>query len=551
MTEQTEATTMPPPRSSMRILIVTCDLPSHPYAAAKLAKVYASAGHHVTLASPDGPALDRCQEETEQLSNNIRCIAVGTVPTKKHMNERPVTNPFSWKALFDSIKNPFPTAHQVNVMFDEQDAMYIPLKEAIVLNGGYDLVITIHSTLPTVADAIESIEIETGKKMPPLAVFSSLPYDAGVCMGELNVWNHPRSLTTFPHVSTYPALPPKNPFRLVVQRFWQLLDAWLTSREWSRSAAQNNARRARRGLGPIQNGWQGYFQKYPSLWFGGVFPYLDSESPISEKATVIGSLDSCPTPLDGQLKSWLEAQNKAKQGIVYASFGTGTKLSDKEATALVGDMVRSINSSTQHATLVALRSSEQKRLRDVLDATVGCSPTSESERHLEYLGGRLRIQADVPQSSLLSSGHVRVFISHMGMGGFVEGATAGVPIIAYPSGLDQFFNAQRAVEAGIAVQAPYALENIGDLVAQVLNDKEMQARARNVAHQVSSSVNGAERALSFLDRLTSTTTPDETSASFTEEGLKVSTKPGAFSLLSMVLSTTRQRRSKTLLAKAA
>lgn len=96
-----------------KILVVTCDLPSHPYAAAKLAKVLAGAGHQVTLAAPQGAAYDRIVSETINCNyHNITCKKVGSVtPTTKHINERPVVNPHSYKTLLQAIWNPFPIAN--------------------------------------------------------------------------------------------------------------------------------------------------------------------------------------------------------------------------------------------------------------------------------------------------------------------------------------------------------------------------------------------------------------------------------------------------------
>lgn len=57
--------------SPRKIFVVTNDLPSHPYAAAKLAEVLAKANHNVTLASPKGPAYDRIVSETRNCSNVV------------------------------------------------------------------------------------------------------------------------------------------------------------------------------------------------------------------------------------------------------------------------------------------------------------------------------------------------------------------------------------------------------------------------------------------------------------------------------------------------
>jgi hypothetical protein len=480
--------------SPRKILVVTNDLPSHPYAAAKLAKVLAKANHNVTLASPKGPAYDRIVCETRNCSNVV-CKEIGTVTlTEKHFNERPVVDPMSYKALFQALWNPFPLAQAcVENLFDRQEGVYLPLTQEITREK-YDLIIPIHSASITVCDAVEAASPNT-----PVIIFSSLPYDPAIYLKGMEGWNMPRSLTTFPHVAKYSSTRPKHVLQVVVQLFWKWLDILLTNRAWARSATYNNARRAKRNLPPMPNGLRGYWQKYPVLSLGGVAPFLDcTNSAVASNVTVVGTLEGTTTPnVSGDLKQWLDKH--ACNGIAYAGFGTGTVLSDKEVAAVTGGLVHYKNGSLPPI-LFALRASEQQRLRAVIDKAVGSSPTFESVTHLEYLNGRLRIQANVPQAALLKSGRVKVFISHMGMGGFVEGAQGGVPFVAYPSGCDQWFNAQRAVDAGIAVQAPFGMDGLGSIVAEVLRDNTMQSLACS-ASKALEDVHGEERALELVEKV--------------------------------------------------
>jgi len=72
-------------RSPKKILIVTGDCPSHPYACAKLATVLADSGHDVTLAGPNGEALSRLQAEAKRYhvststKNKIGCISIVSI----------------------------------------------------------------------------------------------------------------------------------------------------------------------------------------------------------------------------------------------------------------------------------------------------------------------------------------------------------------------------------------------------------------------------------------------------------------------------------------
>jgi len=382
--------------SPLSILIVTSDMPSHPYAATKLAKILAKAEHKVTLAAPGGPAMDRVLSETLGTSN-VTCVQAGTASTEKHVSEREVVDPLSWKTLWNNLRHPYATSVVINELMDSQEGMFQPICD-LVSKEYYDLVIPIHSIANTVCDAVEAA---VGNSISVM-IFSSLPYDPAIFLGERKAWNMPRSLTIFPHVAAYSSKPPRNPFCYLVQLFWKILDSWLSARMWAHCGIANNQRRAKRGLGPIADGWRGYVQQYPVLTFGGTPPFLDNDIPVASNVLAVGALHVSTLEIRGDLKTWLEG---AKNGIVYVGFGTGVTLSSEEASNITGDLLYNLclEPDGPHV-LWALRTSERKRLRPVIDTIMCSEPSLASNGHLEYLGGRLRIQGDVPQSALLSSG---------------------------------------------------------------------------------------------------------------------------------------------------
>jgi len=374
---------------------------------------------------------------------------------------------------------------------DSQEGMFQPICD-LVSKEYYDLVIPIHSIANTVCDAVEAA---VGNSISVM-IFSSLPYDPAIFLGERKAWNIPRSLTIFPHVAAYSSKPPRNPFCYLVQLFWKILDSWLSARMWAHCGIANNQRRAKRGLGPIADGWRGYVQQYPVLTFGGTPPFLDNDIPVASNVLAVGALHVSTLEIRGDLKTWLEG---AKNGIVYVGFGTGVTLSSEEASNITGDLLYNLclEPDGPHV-LWALRTSERKRLRPVIDTIMCSEPSLASNGHLEYLGGRLRIQGDVPQSALLSSGRCRLFVSHMGMGSFAEGVQGAVPFIAYPSGADQWANAQRAVEAGVAIKAPYRMTGIGDLVCCALRNDLLFAKAREASKRLKD-VRGEEKLCTLLN----------------------------------------------------
>jgi MGT family glycosyltransferase len=67
---------------------------------------------------------------------------------------------------------------------------------------------------------------------------------------------------------------------------------------------------------------------------------------------------------------------------------------------------------------------------------------------LGAIPGNVEVHSWVPQMAILEQADA--FVTHAGMGGCGEGLQAGVPMIAVPQGADQFMNADRLVELGVA-----------------------------------------------------------------------------------------------------
>ena len=213
---------------------------------------------------------------------------------------------------------------------------------------------------------------------------------------------------------------------------------------------------------------------------GGVTPFITPGEFIADNVTVVGSLKS-KAPVDiSRLDDWMERSN-ASEKIVYACFGTGTELSEEEITNLAR-MVLALE-GTDYRVLVALRREEQDRYCDIFDEVIGSKPTFEADGDVEYGRGAFRIDADVPQESLLQSGRVTLFVSHMGFGGFTESINGGVPLVAYASGCDQWYNSQRAVEAGVAVQANPQMKGLDSTVIEMLGNDSFKVRSMQLASE--------------------------------------------------------------------
>ncbi|MEU2337221.1 macrolide family glycosyltransferase [Streptomyces sp. NPDC013172] len=69
-------------------------------------------------------------------------------------------------------------------------------------------------------------------------------------------------------------------------------------------------------------------------------------------------------------------------------------------------------------------------------------------RELGDIPPNVEVHSWVPQRTILEQADA--FVTHAGMGGCGEGLLAGVPMIAVPQAADQFMNADRLVELGVA-----------------------------------------------------------------------------------------------------
>jgi MGT family glycosyltransferase len=67
---------------------------------------------------------------------------------------------------------------------------------------------------------------------------------------------------------------------------------------------------------------------------------------------------------------------------------------------------------------------------------------------LGAIPANVEVHSWVPQRAILDQADA--FVTHAGMGGSSEGLLAGVPMIAVPQAVDQFMNADRLVELGVA-----------------------------------------------------------------------------------------------------
>lgn len=90
----------------------------------------------------------------------------------------------------------------------------------------------------------------------------------------------------------------------------------------------------------------------------------------------------------------------------------------------------------------------------------------------------VEVHSWVPQRAILEQADA--FLTHAGMGGCGEGLLAGVPMIAVPQGAEQFLNADRLVELGVArrIDTEDATpENLRAALTDLVGDPEVARRS--------------------------------------------------------------------------
>jgi MGT family glycosyltransferase len=107
----------------------------------------------------------------------------------------------------------------------------------------------------------------------------------------------------------------------------------------------------------------------------------------------------------------------------------------------------------------------------------------------------------VPQLAILEQADA--FVTHAGMGGSSEGLYTGTPMIAVPQAVDQFANADRLVELGVARRVDTADATAAVLrttLVELMADAEVEARAIHLRAQVRAE-GGTARAADLIEAM--------------------------------------------------
>ncbi len=119
----------------------------------------------------------------------------------------------------------------------------------------------------------------------------------------------------------------------------------------------------------------------------------------------------------------------------------------------------------------------------------------------EDLPANIEVRSWVPQLAVLEQADA--FVTHAGMGGSGEGLYCGLPMIAVPQGAEQFINADRLVELGVARRidtADATAEALRTALMELTADPLVAARSAALRAEVRAQ-GGARRAADLIEEL--------------------------------------------------
>lgn len=122
-------------------------------------------------------------------------------------------------------------------------------------------------------------------------------------------------------------------------------------------------------------------------------------------------------------------------------------------------------------------------------------------RELGEIPSNFEVHSWVPQLAILEQADA--FVTHAGMGGSSEGLYTGVPMIAVPQAAEQFLNADRLVELGVARRidtAEATAETLRSALTKLVADPEVTRRSALLRAEVRAE-GGTHRAADLIEQM--------------------------------------------------
>ncbi|TKW05321.1 hypothetical protein SEVIR_7G167900v4 [Setaria viridis] len=184
----------------------------------------------------------------------------------------------------------------------------------------------------------------------------------------------------------------------------------------------------------------------------------------------IGPVLAAPTPSgsrdgDASIIQWLDAH--PPRSVLYISFGSQN----------------SINADQMRELALGLEASGRPflwALRPPLgfDAKGAFRPEwlpAGFEERAARANAGLLVRGWAPQVRVLSHPSTGAFLTHCGWNSILEGLSHGVPLVGWPLGAEQFFNAKLVVEWGVCVEVAR-----GNMESSVVGEEEVAEAVRTV-----------------------------------------------------------------------
>jgi UDP:flavonoid glycosyltransferase YjiC (YdhE family) len=190
---------------------------------------------------------------------------------------------------------------------------------------------------------------------------------------------------------------------------------------------------------------------------------------------VFGPIWSRPTvPLPGDLEVWLEGQ--PSKSVVFVSFGSMVTLSVRQVRMLLSAL-------------------------DALGAPVLWTSKGGTDAFsMHSVPKNVRIEAFVPQRSVLCHPAIGTCVCHGGSGTVLECVVASVPMVVMPVMWDQPYNAQLVQELGVGLRIDWwrlTDRTLTEALRSVLLSLEYRQRIASIVHELRSQ-RGFEEVLRFL-----------------------------------------------------
>ncbi|KAB1212780.1 UDP-glycosyltransferase 89B1 [Morella rubra] len=211
-----------------------------------------------------------------------------------------------------------------------------------------------------------------------------------------------------------------------------------------------------------------------------VGPVLPPDNSNLEESASRGGVSSVPCH---EVMTWLDA--RPDHSVVYVCFGSRVVLTSRQM-----DVLTSALESSGVQFLLCVRGPDEKFASDD-HGVIPCGYEARVE------GRGFVIKGWAPQVAVLRHRAVGTFLTHCGWNSTLEGIAAGVVMLTWPMGADQYTNAKLLVDQlGVAIRAGEGTQNIPEstvlarlLAISVEGSRPERSRANELSDVALSAVN--------------------------------------------------------------